>query len=635
MKDTEPKLNKQCIIQSHERCSSLGIDENLVYSKRILTGEELNRKLEEKKELIIIATPFMNLLYNFVKGSDFFVIITDEEGCVLNVIGNKGSVDEALMLKMVPGAYMNEENIGTNAISVAISEGVPVQVSKEEHFIKAYYKWTCSCSPIKDTKGRIIGTIDLTGNSRNVHPHTLGMVVAAVKSIEKMLEDNKYNEALIHNNNHIKTILNSISRGIITTDLSGTIKTTNKIADDMFGYKNSKMLEMKIWEIVEGWQDILHALYSEKSFIDEEVYINSKKNKLQLNLSAYPILDSEKRIQEVIFVFQELKKSRKLIEKISSGYAVYTFEKIIGSNENFLKIINYCNKIANSKSTILITGESGTGKEVFAQSIHNVSERKDEVFIAVNCGAIPRSLIESELFGYEEGAFTGAKRGGCPGKFEIADGGTIFLDEIGEMPLDMQIKLLRVIEEKVINRIGGSKPIPVNVRIIAATNKDLKEEVEKGNFRKDLYYRLNVLPVHLPTLRERKDDIPLLIEFFMNTISKRLNKRKVEIPKEYLEYLTNYDWPGNIRELENVMELIINTESIPLNLGKKITKPEIDFVDIKEECLKLEYIEKQHIIKVIEKYKGNVTLSAKTLGIGRNTLYRKLEKFNIEISELK
>ncbi|WBW99509.1 sigma-54-dependent Fis family transcriptional regulator [Oceanirhabdus sp. W0125-5] len=635
MKSTEPKPHKQYIVQSHERCSSQGIDKGLVYSRKILSGKKLSEKLEEKKELIVIATPFMNSLYNCVKGSNFFAIITDEEGCILNVMGDKGIVDEAYKLKMVPGAYMNEENIGTNAMSLALTQKVPVQVSNNEHYLESYHKWTCSCCPIKDTKGNIIGTIDLTGYSENVHPHTLGMVVAAAKFIEKMLEINKYNEALIHNNNHIKTIFNTISKGIITLDLSGTIKTTNKIANEMFGFSQTKILEMKIWDLVEGWQEILDTLYSEKNFIDEDVYIKSKKNKLQLNVSAHPILDSEKRIQEIILVFQELKKVRKLAGRISSGHAVYTFNKIIGENQEFLKVINYCNKIANSRSTILITGESGTGKEVFAQSIHNASDRRDEPFIAVNCGAIPRSLIESELFGYEDGAFTGAKRGGCPGKFEIADGGTIFLDEIGEMSLDMQTKLLRVIEEKVINRIGGRNPIPVNVRIIAATNKNLKAEVEKGNFRNDLFYRLNVLPVYLPPLRDRKDDIPLLIEFFMNTVSKRLNKRKVEIPEEYLENLINYNWPGNIRELENVIELIINTESMPLNLEKRSIKPETDFIEIEEENLKLEYIEKKHILSVLGKFKGNVTSASKALGVGRNTLYRKLEKYNVEISSLK
>ncbi|MEG0773953.1 sigma 54-interacting transcriptional regulator [Clostridium sp.] len=659
MEYLEAKDKAQYTIESHKRCINLGIDRNLTYSKRILNHKELSKKLEEKKELIVTATPFMNSLYNFVKGSDFFAIITDEEGCILNVIGDKGIVDEAFNLKMVPGSYMNEENIGTNAMSIALKEGIPVQISEKDHYIKAYYKWTCSSSPIRDINGNIIGTIDLTGYSKNVHPHTLGMVVAAAKSVEKLLEINQVNEVLIRNNNYIKTILNSTTKGIITTDLSGTIITTNEIADDMFGYSCSKMKEFKIWELIEGWQHILSSIYSHKSFIDEDVYINSKKNVLQYSVSAYPIFQGENRISEITFVFQELKKVRRLAGRISSAQAIYTFNKIVGQNTEFLKIIGYCKKIASSKSTILLTGESGTGKEVFAQSIHNVSDRKEEAFIAVNCGAIPRSLIESELFGYEEGAFTGAKRGGCPGKFEIADEGTIFLDEIGEMSVDMQIKLLRVIEEKVINRIGGRNPIPVNVRIIAATNKDLKKEVELGNFRKDLYYRLNVLPVHLPPLRERIDDIPLLIEFFMNNLSKSLNKRKVEISEEYLEYLVKYSWPGNIRELENVIELIINTESIPMALERKMIesqkttfKKEImnfnseiiensplkDFMRDEvssKECFKLEYVEKQHILCVLEKFRGNITSAARALGLGRNTLYRKLDKYGIQLLKVK
>lgn len=635
------ELNNKSMLgvqRSHLRCKHMNVEKDLIYSKKILTGFELNKKLEEKKEIIVIATPFMNMIYNFVKGSQFFAILTDEEGCILNVLGDKTILNEAFKIKMIPGAYMDEKNIGTNAMSMVLTEHSPVQISGEEHYINAYHGWTCSCAPIKDTNGKVIATLDLTGYKENVHPHTLGMVVAAVHAIEKTLENKRNNEVLAITNEHIKTVFNNIPGGIITTNLSGTIIATNNTIEEMLGIKHSALIDLKIWDIVEGWQDILDTLYSKGTFLDEDIYINARKNKLQFNASAYPIYNNDKRIQEIIFIFQELKKVRKLAGKISSGRAIYTFDKIIGEDEEFLKVISFCKKIANSKSTILIMGESGTGKEIIAQSIHNHSNRNEEPFIAVNCGAIPRNLIESELFGYEEGSFTGAKRGGSAGKFELADGGTIFLDEIGEMPLDMQIKLLRVIEERVINRIGGGKPIPVNVRIIAATNKDLKQEVQKGNFRKDLFYRLNVLPVYLPPLRTRKEDISLLIEFFMKTISKTLNKRPVNIPEEYLNYLKNYNWPGNIRELENVVELIINTESIPMDLdSKRNIKPQTDSVDVyaENEYLKLEHIEKQHIVKVLKKYKGSISLSAKVLGIGRNTLYRKLEKYEIDCANIK
>ncbi|WP_068554660.1 sigma-54-dependent Fis family transcriptional regulator [Thermotalea metallivorans] len=623
---------KPYICRSHERCRQMGIDMTRIFSSKMIAGDVLQKKLEEKRELIITAEPFMNQLYNFVKGSDFFSILTDEEGCILSVIGDEGILSEAFDLKMIPGAYMDEQHIGTNAMGTALAEGIPVQVSGSEHFIQAYHRWTCSASPIRNPEGKIIGTLDLTGYSALVHSHTLGMVVAAANAIEKMLEVKSYTDQLVLAKQHIETIIDSIPAGILTCDLNGSIQLANQYAAEMFGFREKEIWRMKIWELFEGWEIVQSTLSAKGSFLDEDVYVNARKNKLQFSLSAYPIIDREENLREIICVFKEVKKARKLANKIMGRQAIYTFDKIIGRNERFLQTIEYAKKIADSKSTILILGESGTGKEIFAQSIHNHSGRRDEPFVAVNCGAIPRNLIESELFGYEEGAFTGAKRGGNPGKFEVADGGTIFLDEIGEMPLEMQPNLLRVIEEGVITRIGSTKQIPVNVRIIAATNRDLRQEVEKGNFRKDLYYRLNVLPIYLSPLRERKDDIPLLMEYFIGIVSRRLNKRTVKIPPEYMRHLMDYDWPGNIRELENIVELIINTESLPQDLYKKNLSfqphPEKDV----EDCLQLEHMEHQHILYVLKKFKGNISVAAEALGIGRNTLYRKIHKYKIDCS---
>ena len=618
---------KLYIQASHERCKQTGVRPENVYSTRVLEGEELIQRLAENKTLIKTAAPFLSHLYDFVKGTDFFVILNDAEGCILSVIGDEKILTEAYKLKMIPGAYMDEKNIGTNAMSMAISEGVPVQVSGKEHFINAYHRWTCSAAPIKDARGNLIGIIDLTGYSENVHPHTLGIVVAAANAIEQMLEVNEVNSKLSVSQRHIETIFNSISAGILTSDLEGNITSMNKQIIKMLGYSEYEISSVKIWNLVEAWNDIVDILAARKSFVDKDVNIKTRLNKLQYTLTAYPIYDGDNRFTEIIHVLNEVKKGRKLAGKILSGQAIYTFDKIIGRNERFIKIIEYAKKIADSKSTVLITGESGTGKEVFAQSIHNHSIRKEEPFIAVNCGAIPRTLIESELFGYEEGAFTGAKKGGNAGKFELADEGTIFLDEIGEMPLDMQIKLLRVIEEGVITRIGSHKQIPVNVRIIAATNKDLVKEVEKGNFRRDLYYRLNVLPIHLPPLRERKEDIPMLVDFYMDKTSKRLNKRRVEITPEYMAYLKDCKWEGNIRELENTIELIVNTEALYTVQATAVIRKDEAEGDLN--FLSLDELERQHITYVISKVKGNITSAAKALGVGRNTLYRKLQKYNI------
>lgn len=637
---------KDYIANSHEiRCKKYSVELERVYSSKIIHDHELFRKLEAKRELIVTAEPFMNQLYNFVKGSNFFAILTDEEGCILSVIGDEEILSQAFSLKMVPGAYMDERSIGTNAMGTTLVEGRPVQVSGEEHYVKVYHRWTCSAAPIRNADGEIIGSLDLTGYSEYVHSHTLGMVVAAANAIEKMLEIRRYTEELSLAKIYTETIIDSITAGILTSDLDANIKTVNHHVADMFGYDSSKMKEMKVWNLFEGWDRVKAALLAKQSFMDEDVYVNSRRNKLQLNLSTYPILDGEQNIRNIIFVFKEVKKVRKLANKIMGRQAIYTFDKIIGRNENFVRVVEFAKKIADSRSNILIMGESGTGKELFAQAIHNHSSRHDEPFVALNCGAIPRNLIESELFGYEEGAFTGAKSSGHPGKFEIADGGTTFLDEIGEMPLDMQTRLLRVIEEGTVCRIGSVKETVVDVRVIAATNKDLNEEVRKGNFRKDLFYRLNVLPLRLPPLRERKEDILILTQYYMERVSKKLNRRSVKLPEEYMKYLLEYEWPGNVRELENLIELVVNTESIPDSFGREdiagiAERPEISFGGLAgmpvcenaEENLRLELMERQHILKVLNLYNGNITLSAKALGIGRNTLYRKMESYGIECS---
>jgi PAS domain S-box-containing protein len=558
------------IINSHERCRKYQVEQERIYSSRIIYGQELSKKLDKDRELMVTAELYMNQLYNFVKGSDFFSILTDEEGCNLSVIGDEKILAEAFSLKMVPGAYMDEFSIGTNGMGTALVEGKPLQVSGEQHYIREYHRWTCSASPIRNPQGEIIGCINLTGYSESVNIHTLGMVVAAVNAIEEMLDIKRYTEELYMAKKFAETIIESIETGILTCDLEGNIKTVNRYVANMLGYQQNEMKLMKAWDLLDNWENVKISIINNQSFTDEDVFVNSRRNKLQFNLSAYPHLNCEQKLMDIVFVFKEVKKVRKLVKKIMGHQAIYTFDKIIGVDENFLRIIDYAKKIADSVSNVLIMGESGTGKELFSQAIHNYSDRQDEPFVALNCGAIPRNLIESELFGYEGGAFTGAKSTGQPGKFEIADGGTIFLDEIGEMPLDMQTRLLRVLEEGTVCRVGSVNEIVVDVRVIAATNKDLNEEVKKGNFRKDLYYRLNVLPIRLMPLRERKADISLLSQYFMERISRKLNKKSININEETMKYFLEYEWPGNVRELENNIEQMVNNGAIPESIIKAV-----------------------------------------------------------------
>ncbi len=635
--DSQCEGRKAYITESHKRCDAIGISVDQVFSQRILTEKELFNRLDTCKELIQDAEPFLNQLYNFVKGTNFFVLLTDENGCILSIFGDESILTQAFSYKMMPGAYMDELSIGTNAMGTAIVEGFPVQVSGNEHYIKAYHRWTCSAAPIRSVDGKLIGVLDLTGYSELVHPHTLGMVVAAANAIERMLEIKVVNDQLTLSKVYTDTIIDSITAGILTADLEGNIKTANKHIPLMFGYGVSELKDTKVWELFQGWDTVVESAGVNRHFIDEEVLVNSKCNKIRFNLSAYPIKDKNKKLSDLILVFKEVKKVRKLANHIMGRRAVYTFDKIIGQNPHFCNVLDFAKKVSDSRSTILIMGESGTGKELFAQAIHNHSNRRDEVFIALNCGAMPRTLIEAELFGYEEGAYTGAKTTGNPGKFEIADGGTIFLDEIGEMPLDMQTQLLRVIEEGTVSRIGGSKEIIVDVRIIAASNRNLEEEVKKGNFRKDLYYRLNVLPLRLPALRERKEDIGLLVDYFNTRLSKRLNKKPYLFSDLERQQLLSYDWPGNIRELENFVELIINTESMP-NLsgqgdGKATSRRTSDISGVESiEKITLAEVQKRHVIQTLQCFCGNISLSAKSLGVARNTLYRTIAVHGIDCS---
>lgn len=315
--------------------------------------------------------------------------------------------------------------------------------------------------------------------------------------------------------------------------------------------------------------------------------------------------------------------------------AKYALDSIISVSKSMENLKDLTKRAAKTNSNVLILGESGTGKELFAHAIHNNSKRIDAPFIKVNCGAIPYELLESELFGYEEGSFTGAKKGGKIGKFKAADGGTIFLDEIGDLPMNMQVKLLRVLQDKEIERIGSNFSEKIDVRVIAATNKDLEKMVSEGMFRLDLYYRLNVVSIKIPPLRERKEDIPVLSKYLVDKISKGENIKVDKISDNTLEYLKNYDWPGNVRELENILERAINfleKETIikPEHLPSKITGMTRN-KQIKSLKTILEEVEKQSIIDSLIIANGNKTLAANALDISRTSLYEKISKYKIDI----
>lgn len=628
------KENQNDIIKkSHERSKSYGIEKNRISPKKILKAYEMADNIGKNKNLLNLASQFINILYDFLKGTGFLIILTDKEGCILQISGDEEVLDTAYKMNMVVGAYMSESSIGTNAMGTAIKEDMPIQISAKEHFITAYHRWTCSAAPIHDNNGDIIGILNLTGNRDKVHPHTLGLVVAAVKSIEKQITIDDTNKKLLETYQYMNTIIDSISSGIYVVDSEGIVKTINKSACEILAVDEKDVLESSAEIIFPDWINVYERLKVGGTFDNREVVLNNEFIKGRYNISATPI-EIEGDIIGMVIIFKEIQKVFNLVNKYSGRRAVYNFKDIIGESKEIKNVIRYAKTISSSPSTVLIEGESGTGKELLAQSIHNYGDRRNNSFIAVNCGAIPKSLIESELFGYEEGAFTGAKRGGCAGKFELANEGTLFLDEIGEMPLDMQVDLLRVLQEGYITRVGGDKVIPVDVRIIAATNKNLLEEVKKGRFREDLYYRLSVIPIKIPPLRDREGDLPLLIKYFFRMKVKKLNKKLISMRADIYTNMLNYKWPGNIRELENCVENVVNLNGESTVFFKESEKKSSVYSETEnkieeEDTMSLEEMEKAAIKKALDKNDHNMTKIAKALGITRATLYSKIKRYNI------
>lgn len=626
---------KRIIEQSHSRSEKYGIEHDMLFPRKVVTPDELSKILKNNEVLIRTTSPLMHDIYGIVKGSGFVLMLVDGNGCILELLGDEDTLKDATALNIVVGAYMAENSVGTNAIGIAIQEDKPVQVTAQEHFINAFQRWTCSSAPIHSTSGEIIGALSLTGRHRLVHPHTLGLVVAAVHSVEQELSNKAINSELQATTGNLDAIINSVSYALLTTDINGVINRVNDSLCAHFGIPAERLVWKNISTIIDKWQRVLEAMSKAQKLLDEEVLVSNVPQKGAYLMNASPILVKGKEVQGVVFAFRDMKRIFRIVNRYSGMNARYTFDDIIGNSTSIKRVIEFAKQVASSPSTILITGESGTGKEVFAQAIHNLSPRHENGFIAVNCGAIPESLFESELFGYEDGAFTGAKKGGRPGKFELANGGTLFLDEIGEMPLDMQVKLLRALQEGEITRVGGEKPIPLDVRIIAATNKDLKERVEGKNFRLDLYYRLSVIPLRISPLRERAEDIPILIDYFMRTKAKKLKKPIPTLDSDTFQMLLRYEWPGNVRELENFIEKTVNLDGkILLDVSNeqefrcKYLNPSTNNNNSPIELKSLSEIEKDAIEKAIGQC-NSMTEVAKILGISRNTLYLKCKHYGI------
>ena len=432
----------------------------------------------------------------------------------------------------------------------------------------------------------------------------------------------------------IETIINTVQEGIVAVDRQGKIVNINSAAAGMLQVQADAAPGTLLTEYLPGLP-VDKLLTEEKDWHDREIFrvVNGRKNYYLVNTRLWREADE---ICGLVAILREMADVRRLVSNVSTQSHCFTFEMILGDSPALRKIKQEASQAAAGSATVLIRGESGTGKELFARAIHCAGDRRDKPFVAINCAAIPEALLESELFGYEEGAFTGAKRGGKPGKFELADGGTVFLDEIGDVSLSMQAKLLRVLQERQIERVGGAGATPVDVRIIAATHKNIEAMVQAGEFRQDLFYRLNVFPLLIPPLRERTEDLPLLIDVFFQRVNQILQKNLTGIDEAVYPYLKQYSWPGNIRELENTLEYLVNIETsdrvtishIPDRIRKVVETAKNATTE--DALITIGELERQAILGALYRYGRSAEgkeRAAKALGISKATLYRKLKEY--------
>jgi transcriptional regulator of acetoin/glycerol metabolism len=630
---THPLPISNIILESWERCRNSHVDPHLKKVQHVFDDRGLRELLEKNERLISISRPFMRNIYRFVGGSGFIVALCDDRGYILEIIGDSDVVERVTKGNFVRGSCWSEEDAGTNGFGTVLKLRQPVQVFAAEHYCINSHKWTCSGAPIHDPEGNLIGVIDMTGPYLNANPHTLGMVVATAYAIENDMRVKKALSECQVADGFQKTVLASIPEALITIDNFDRISLLNENARKFFDTGSSAGVGLNMEEFFGYQNTALFQLLQHNSLItDTEVRIVNKNGVgVDYMLTCNPIQTKDDRVLGRLIILNEIKRAKTLVAKMLGAKAKLTFDDIRGLSPRFMDTVNQARIVSQSNSSVLLLGQSGTGKDIFAQAIHNGSNRKNGPYVAINCSAIPRDLISSELFGYSEGAFTGSKRGGNQGKFELADGGTIFLDEVAETPLEFQTALLRVIEDKTVTRIGGSRMTPVDVRIIAATNKNLKEEVRNGKFREDLYYRLNVFTIQLVTLQERPEDIPILVDTFVRKISRTMGKKIARVDGRVIGKFKAYNWPGNVRELQNVIERMINivhTDELTVDLipSDILHSPTCD--EVLPEMKSPRDMERQILEKMVLTGLPRKEI-ARRMQMARSTLYRKLGKYNL------
>lgn len=629
------------IIRSWERCRRFGLQEcGLSPIEQPLDRHELKTEQDRNRSLLSQGRPIMEHVYEEIRASGSMVILADANGLLLDTVGDPDFVKRADRIALAAGASWDETQRGTNAIGTALSEESAVAVLGGEHFLENNGFLSCCASPIFGPDRRLIGVLDISGDYRSQQRHTLGLARFSSAIIEKRLFE------LVHARDILVCIhehpngLGSPKEGMAAISPDGQVLAINRNCLDWLGIRRADAVNRDFSMVFESHLAALidRQRSNPQGFV--ECQINGRKRCMQLR-GNLPNPQLSGRVYEE----PAPRATPKAAPSSAPSRRAITLDTLNTGDSRLQMAIDRARRILDRDIPIMIQGESGAGKEMFAKAYHNSGNRHDAPFVALNCASIPETLIESELFGYQGGAFTGARKEGAPGKIQQAHGGTLFLDEIGDMPLNLQARLLRVLQERSVTPLGSTRAIQVDISLVCATHRRLREEVARGTFREDLYYRLNGLAVTLPPLRERSDLRALVNKL---AAAEALNRDlPVRFSEGALQAIEAYRWPGNIRQLHNVIRVAIalldDDESLitELHLPEELFEvplPSTEAFSVQGHdpwaaapleggpAGSLEEISRQAALRTLEAAGGNISAAARQLGISRNTLYRKLGK---------
>ncbi|HEY1131658.1 MAG TPA: sigma-54-dependent Fis family transcriptional regulator [Roseateles sp.] len=666
------------IERSHQRSEALGLKRHEKSGFDPLIRSDLNVARERNQRLYTHAAPVMQLLYEQIVNTESMIVLTDAQGTILHAVGDDGFLARAHRVALAPGENWAEHSKGTNAIGTALFEETATLVHGGEHFMHANNFLTCSASPIFDPRGNMLGVLDVTGDHRGYHQHTMGLVRMSARMIENHWLSDDYNSRLRLHFHSRPEFIGTLLEGILVVSPEGRLLGANRAALDQLGMSGAELRSRSLSSLLGTTPAAVYDHFRMPLSPPMQLCLPTGQSLFVSARFDWPSRPVVAGLHTADVEVAEVRESAPSVAAVDAAMPAHTapsaeaggaqrfsgLQYLRTGDAHLEAVIQKVRRVLDRGIPLLILGETGTGKELLARAVHHDSNRSRQPFVAVNCASIPESLIEAELFGYEEGAFTGARRKGAPGRLVQANGGTLFLDEIGDMPLALQARLLRALQERSVTPLGSTKSIAVDIAVIGATHRNLREMIEQQTFREDLYYRLNGLALRLPALRERSD-----LEAIVRRILQAERPQDTpELSSQVLGMFRRYQWPGNIRQLANVLrtaavmsagERLVTTAHLSDDFLEDIQRivggvmpilpsapapahahapvwsageapsippvPQPAFATAEPAMARtLEQAEIDMIRATLDAVGGNISLASKQLGISRNTIYRKL-----------